>query len=88
VGNFSLINMVAGAMRLRLRDFLIGSTVGLLPGTLILTAFANRLVAMLRNPGARSAALLAAVLVVLIILLFGMRRMLGRFARRTQERHG
>ena len=49
VGNFSVINMVAGALGIRFRDFMLGNLVGLLPGILGLTIFADRLGRVLRN---------------------------------------
>jgi uncharacterized membrane protein YdjX (TVP38/TMEM64 family) len=89
IGNFSLSNIVAGAMRLKLRDFLIGNALGLLPGTLLLTVFANRLGDTLLHPGSRSIALLAAVMALMLALLLSLRRTLGRFAHSSsQERHG
>ena len=43
VGNFSLINITAGAFGVRFRDYLIGNAIGLLPGVLALTVFADRI---------------------------------------------
>ena len=43
VGNFSLINITAGALGVRFRDYLIGNAIGLLPGVLALTVFADRI---------------------------------------------
>ena len=34
VGNFALINITAGALGVRFRDYLIGNVIGLLPGVL------------------------------------------------------
>src|SRR5437762_2855720 len=75
---FFLAAYVAGAMRLRLRDFLVGSALGMLPGTVILTTFANRLVATLLHPSPRTVALLGAVVAVLIVILAGVRRIIAR----------
>jgi uncharacterized membrane protein YdjX (TVP38/TMEM64 family) len=46
VGNFSLFNVVAGAVPIRFRDFLLGNVLGLLPTLLLLTFFADRLRAL------------------------------------------
>jgi membrane protein YqaA with SNARE-associated domain len=49
VGNFTLINITAGALGIRFRDYLIGNAIGLLPGVLALTVFADRIGATLRH---------------------------------------
>src|SRR5204863_1549362 len=43
VGSFSLINLLAGALEVRFRSYLLGNIFGILPGILGLTLFANRL---------------------------------------------
>jgi len=43
VGNFTLANVVAGAVGIRLRDFLLGNFLGILPGLLALTVLARQL---------------------------------------------
>jgi phospholipase D1/2 len=42
-GNFSLINIVAGAIGIRFRDYMLGTLIGILPGLLALTLLADRL---------------------------------------------
>jgi phosphatidylserine/phosphatidylglycerophosphate/cardiolipin synthase-like enzyme/uncharacterized membrane protein YdjX (TVP38/TMEM64 family) len=80
VGNFSIINMVAGALAIRLRDFLLGNLLGLLPGILALTLFANRLRSTLRDPMPRNLLVLAALAVAILAALAGLRRRLRRRA--------
>jgi uncharacterized membrane protein YdjX (TVP38/TMEM64 family) len=46
VGNFTLFNIVAGAVPIRFRDYLIGNVLGLLPTLLALTLLADRLRAL------------------------------------------
>ena len=43
MGNFSLINIVAGALGVPFRKYMMGNAIGLLPGMLALTIFADRL---------------------------------------------
>jgi uncharacterized membrane protein YdjX (TVP38/TMEM64 family) len=43
VGNFTLANVVAGAIGIRFRDFMVGNALGLLPGLLALTLLSHRL---------------------------------------------
>ena len=46
VGNFSLINIAAGAMGIPFRAYMLGNLLGLLPGLLLLTFFADRVRAL------------------------------------------
>jgi phospholipase D1/2 len=50
VGNFSLINMTAGALRIPFRDYMLGNALGVLPGILGLTVLAERLGSTVRQP--------------------------------------
>jgi phospholipase D1/2 len=43
VGNFTLANVVAGAIGISFRDFMLGNGLGLLPGLLVLTLLSHRL---------------------------------------------
>jgi uncharacterized membrane protein YdjX (TVP38/TMEM64 family) len=84
VGNFSLINMVAGALGIRFRDYLIGNVLGLLPGILGLTIFADRLGSTIRNPHPRNLVALAALVMAIVVVLSWLRRRLARAMRRTK----
>ncbi|MFI4952886.1 MAG: TVP38/TMEM64 family protein [Burkholderiales bacterium] len=61
IAPFSIINLVAGASHLAFRDFVIGTILGLMPGTIIIVFFVDRIVAAVRHPGLLSFALLALV---------------------------
>jgi phosphatidylserine/phosphatidylglycerophosphate/cardiolipin synthase-like enzyme/uncharacterized membrane protein YdjX (TVP38/TMEM64 family) len=61
IAPFSIINLVAGASHLAFRDFVIGTVMGLAPGTVLIVFFVDRIVAAVRNPGPLSFALLALV---------------------------
>jgi phospholipase D1/2 len=61
VAPFSIINLVAGASHLGFRDFLIGTILGLAPGTILISFFVDRIVAAVRAPGPVTFALLALV---------------------------
>lgn len=65
IAPFALINMVAGASHIRLRDLLLGSAIGMAPGALAMAFFADQIATALREPSALTYALLAlAVLLV------------------------
>jgi phospholipase D1/2 len=75
---FVMVNMVLGALRVRLRDFLLGSFIGLLPATVGIFLLMDRLAAVWRSPDATSYAALAACVVALIALSVWMRKKLRR----------
>jgi uncharacterized membrane protein YdjX (TVP38/TMEM64 family) len=51
VAPFTIVNMIAGASHIRLKDYLIGTAIGMLPGILVITIFADRLLQTIKNPG-------------------------------------
>jgi len=51
VAPFSIINLVAGASHIRLRDFTIGTLLGMAPGILALTVFSDQVVSAIAAPG-------------------------------------
>jgi uncharacterized membrane protein YdjX (TVP38/TMEM64 family) len=61
IAPFSIINLVAGASHLAFRDFVIGTILGLAPGTVIIVFFVDRIIAAVRQPGPVTFALLALV---------------------------
>ena len=71
VGNFTVINVIAGSMRIPFRAFFLGNVIGALPSVLVMTFFVNQLAAALRSPNPKSIALLACAVVVSLALLFG-----------------
>jgi uncharacterized membrane protein YdjX (TVP38/TMEM64 family) len=81
LGNFTAINMVAGAVPIRLRDFVAGNVLGLLPGLVGLTVFADRLRDTLHDPHPTRLLLFAGVVALLVVLLAALRRGLARHAR-------
>lgn len=78
VAPFGVVNLVAGAAHIRLRDYLIGTAIGLLPGILLTTTFAHHLTQVIRRPGTRSIAVLVIVVLLLIGLTLWTRRILAR----------
>ncbi|WP_353189258.1 VTT domain-containing protein [Pandoraea pnomenusa] len=82
---FTLVNLVVGASRIRLRDCLLGTVIGMSPGILVAAALVDRIAAVAQRPSGATAALLAAVLVLPgmgIVLL--KRRIGGKTQRRAQ----
>jgi phospholipase D1/2 len=74
IAPFAVVNVVAGAFRIRLRDFMGGSAIGILPGTLVATVFGDQLVTELRAPGSGNLVLIAVVLLFGALATWALRR--------------
>ncbi len=81
VGNFSLINLLAGALQVRFPSYVVANVIGILPGILGFTLFADRLGDTLRNPDPANVLLLALVLAGILAGLALLRRGLRRAER-------
>jgi uncharacterized membrane protein YdjX (TVP38/TMEM64 family) len=78
VGNFSVMNLVAGSLRVPFWGFMVGNAIGVLPGILALALFANRVAQALRAPGTTNLILLAALIAGMAWVLFWLGRRLAR----------
>jgi uncharacterized membrane protein YdjX (TVP38/TMEM64 family) len=78
VAPYAAINLVAGASHISLRDFAIGTLLGLLPGLTAIALFGEGLEQSLRDPDLGSLAWLAALVLALVALILWLRRLLGR----------
>ncbi|HEX4883632.1 MAG TPA: VTT domain-containing protein [Casimicrobiaceae bacterium] len=76
VAPFSVVNAVAGASHIGWRDFMAGTALGLLPGLVITSAFVDRAVAVVREPGLATVLTLVAVAAVAVGLVLWLRRRL------------
>jgi phospholipase D1/2 len=82
VAPFTVVNLVAGASHLRMRDFLIGTALGMAPGIVAVAVFADRLAAVLEDPSPGTIALLVLVVVAAGAAALGVDRWLRRRLRR------
>ncbi|MDI1259489.1 VTT domain-containing protein [Aquabacterium sp.] len=76
VAPFLVINVTAGALRVRFRDYVLGTVLGVLPGTILLSLFMDRLVAAWRNPGMGTYVGVALFLVALVTAARALRKRL------------
>jgi phosphatidylserine/phosphatidylglycerophosphate/cardiolipin synthase-like enzyme/uncharacterized membrane protein YdjX (TVP38/TMEM64 family) len=65
---FTVVNLVAGASRIRFRDFMLGSSVGLLPGITSISVFTDQLAATIQKPDLPAFAALVAVAAIIIVI--------------------
>lgn len=84
VAPFTVINLVAGASRIRFRDFLIGTAAGMAPGILAFSLLGHQFERTLRDPTGADVALLAALAAVAI----GLGRVASRVLRRVGRQPG
>jgi uncharacterized membrane protein YdjX (TVP38/TMEM64 family) len=67
VAPFTVVNIVAGAFKVPLRDYFWGSLLGLTPGILVTNLFAHQLQNAARDPGIGTFLVLAALVAITII---------------------
>jgi uncharacterized membrane protein YdjX (TVP38/TMEM64 family) len=85
VAPFTVINIIAGISEIRLRDFAIGSFIGMVPGVMAISLLADRIIASLRNPSVESILVLVAVIALVVISLAGLRYWIHRKRDRKNE---
>lgn len=76
VAPFLVVNVTAGALRVRFRDYVLGSVLGLIPGSILLSLFTDRLADAWRNPGVGAYVGVVVFLVVLVGAAVALRRRL------------
>jgi uncharacterized membrane protein YdjX (TVP38/TMEM64 family) len=74
VAPFPIVGMVAGAVRIRLWHYVLGTMLGMTPGTLAMTVFANQIEVALENPERINYWIVGGVIAVLVALTFAARR--------------
>lgn len=69
VAPFAVVNMIAGASHIRLRDLLLGTLLGMAPGTFAIALFVETILDAMRNPSPTSG---IAVVVTLLLIAAGI----------------
>ncbi|HEX6175333.1 MAG TPA: VTT domain-containing protein [Candidatus Binatia bacterium] len=77
IAPFTVVNIVSGAFQVPVRDYLIGSLLGLAPGIILTNLFAHQLQSAIRNPGVGSLILLGVLVIVSIFGTIWLRRKLA-----------
>jgi len=80
VAPFTIVNMVAGASRIRFLDYIAGTAIGMAPGILLLTFFADRLVRAVKNPEWHN---IAITVVLGVLLAAGIRLASKKLSKKT-----
>lgn len=78
---FSIVNVVAGAARVRVLPFAVGTLLGLLPGNIVFTAFGRQLRQMISHPTPGEIAAMAAITVAASVVFWYLHRLTAERAR-------
>ncbi len=80
VAPFTIVNLVAGASHIRLRDFAIGNAIGLAPGTVAIAVFVDSVADAIRRPSLEELAIVAGVLAFILAAGWALRSWLRRLS--------
>lgn len=76
VAPFAVVNMVAGSSHIKLSQLLLGTAIGMTPGTLLMMVFTDQIVRALTQPGRETAIVLGLSVILLVIGTWGIRHWL------------
>ncbi|RXZ38649.1 hypothetical protein D9O50_03865 [Oxalobacteraceae bacterium CAVE-383] len=76
IAPFAVVNVMAGASQLQMRDYLIGTLLGMAPGIILTVIFSHNLAEAVRHPSLAAAGVVALVALLLIGLALGLQRLL------------
>lgn len=77
VAPFTIVNVISGAFQVPIRDYIIGSLLGLMPGIVVINLFAHQTESAIRNPGWGSYVVLGALAVVSVFGTMWLRKRLA-----------
>ncbi len=78
VAPFTFINLIAGASRIRFRDFVIGTVLGMAPGIVVMVALGDRLRELWENPSWTAILLVGVVILLWLGLSLVLQRAVSR----------
>lgn len=87
IAPYLVVNIVMGAMRIRLHHFVLGTFFGMLPGGLAATVLSDQVAVALMNPSRVNLWLVAAAVCAIAGLAFAGSRLLAYLDRRDQRRN-
>jgi phospholipase D1/2 len=78
VAPFTVVNVIAGASHIGLRDYMLGTALGMSPGIVLTVIFVHHLAEAIRHPSPLAFAILAAIGVLLIGIAVGLQKLFDR----------
>lgn len=85
VAPFALINVVSGASHIRLRDFVLGSFIGFLPGMAAIALFTDSVLRSINEPNESNFIWLVFWVVVIVLTMFGIRKWLLNRSKKNEQ---
>jgi uncharacterized membrane protein YdjX (TVP38/TMEM64 family) len=85
VAPFTIINLIAGASHIRLKDYLLGTVLGMTPGILAITIFADRLLHTIMHPDWINVLIAAAVAAALVAGNLWVTKRLSRIQEKKEK---
>lgn len=76
IAPFAVINMIAGASHIRLRDLLLGTAIGITPGTLMMVVFIDQIIEAMKRPNSTTVLLGVGMLALIAAGAWGVKRWL------------
>jgi uncharacterized membrane protein YdjX (TVP38/TMEM64 family) len=67
IAPYSIVNVVAGAFHISFKNFLIGTCIGMIPGTILLIAFQRNLLEILIEPSLENIMAFSGILIVILL---------------------
>jgi uncharacterized membrane protein YdjX (TVP38/TMEM64 family) len=83
VAPFPVVGLVAGAIRVKFRDYLAGTTLGMLPGAIATTVFGDQLADAMHDPARINYWLIAGVVALFAIGVYGVRKWFAKEFRKS-----
>jgi phosphatidylserine/phosphatidylglycerophosphate/cardiolipin synthase-like enzyme/uncharacterized membrane protein YdjX (TVP38/TMEM64 family) len=80
IAPFTVVNVVSGASHISFRDYMLGTLLGMLPGTVVLILFTEQIKAVIFDPGPMNIALAAGLGLALAVGSYLLKRRLTRKA--------
>jgi uncharacterized membrane protein YdjX (TVP38/TMEM64 family) len=78
IAPFTLVNLVAGASRIRIQDYLAGTIIGMAPGMIVLSALGYQILTIITAPTIVNVLLFLAAVIAWIGLSIGVQAILLR----------
>lgn len=85
IAPFEVINVVAGASHIRLRDFILGSFIGFLPGMLAIALFTESVLRSIKEPSDSNLAWVLFWVMVIIVATIGLRKWLLKKSKQAEN---
>ena len=76
---FGIVNLVAGASKIRLLDYLLGTAIGMLPGIAVMASLGSQITQMLTRPSIESFIWLTVAVAAWIALSLGLQALVSKY---------